>query len=294
MELLKFKDYSLKIKSKNESFILFDNFDCSVRTGDVILLSGPNGSGKSTLLAELTGFDYKYKENECEIERNGMVYYDPENRNIVINKNGYRNAEFSDEYIFISQNDEQAFPLIFDCFRSTLVKKANLLNKSIDLYIFEFVKKYGFYPKNNKKISKLKKHKIHSFLDKINQSSVDNSNILVASYLFSKVDSLSGGQLKMLNIMSNLIKYEFSSICFIDEPLNNLDFESVRLFSNIITKIHNEKSYLAFLIVTHCRSILAVNKILEIDPNNKKIVASDVSFDGCSTCFGKFENKFYI
>lgn len=294
MNLLKFINYSLFIKNKNHQNPLLLNVNFDINEGDTVLLTAPNGAGKSTILAELTGYDYRYIDNNSSIVRSGDVEYkDSNNQAILLNPNGRNNEIFQNDYVFISQDDEQSFPLVLDCFTSSIVKK----NKKPIKEVFEFVKNNRIYESvihDDKKVSLNLRCK--KLLTSIEQDISDGASIKTAEYLLTKVKSLSGGQLKFLNIMSNLVKYRYSRLVLIDEPLNNLDYESVRRFCNILTGIHNECPKLAFLIVTHCQSIPIINRVLEIDPKTKTIneIANADKSDICKSCFGKIEKGYYI
>ena len=79
----------------------------------------------------------------------------------------------------------------------------------------------------------------------------------------------------------------------LDEPLNNLDYGNVRTFSNILTQIHGQYPSIGILLVTHCRSIPIVNKVIEICPKTKTLNAGNGYV--CNSCFGSVdENKMYI
>ena len=103
---------------------------------------------------------------------------------------------------------------------------------------------------------------------------------------------MSGGQKKLTNIFSNLIRYNFCDLIILDEPLNNLDYSNVRAFSNVLTRLYHSKSDRAIILITHCRSIPIVNRIIEIDPTLKAFKESDSYI--CSSCFGNVdENGLY-
>lgn len=87
--------------------------------------------------------------------------------------------------------------------------------------------------------------------------------------------------------MANLIRYSFCDLLILDEPLNNLDYSNVRAFSNVLTRIYRAKPELAIILVTHCRSIPIVNRIIEIDPD-KKVFTENESYT-CSSCFGSVD-----
>ena len=87
--------------------------------------------------------------------------------------------------------------------------------------------------------------------------------------------------------------FRSSDLIILDEPLNNLDYDNVRAFSNVLTRIYKSKPNLAILLVTHCRSIPIVNKVISIDSFTKRFVEEQTYF--CNSCFGKIsENGMYI
>lgn len=105
------------------------------------------------------------------------------------------------------------------------------------------------------------------------------------------IKKMSGGQKKLTNIMTNLIRYSFCDLLLLDEPLNNLDYNNVRLFSNVLTRIYRDKPELGIIMVTHCRSIPIVNRVIEIQPNTKKLV--ETKNYSCNSCFGELDEKGY-
>ena len=107
---------------------------------------------------------------------------------------------------------------------------------------------------------------------------------MAAKYLSMSTKRMSGGQKKLTNIFSNLIRYDFCEFIILDEPLNNLDYSNVRAFSNVLTRIYRSKPELAIILVTHCRSIPIVNRIIEIDPVKKQFKENETYI--CSSCFG--------
>ena len=107
---------------------------------------------------------------------------------------------------------------------------------------------------------------------------------MAIKYLSMSTKRMSGGQKKLTNIFSNLIRYNFCDLLILDEPLNNLDYSNVRAFSNVLTKVYRSKPELAIILVTHCRSIPIVNRIIEIDPDQKLFIENETYI--CSSCFG--------
>lgn len=292
MTLLEVKDLNIDIKKGNHVYKKIIEQSFEVNEGDVILLSGPNGSGKSSIIKTLVGDTIGF----TSLEASGDFYYFKNGKKIKINENDNSISNFVGDICYISQNDDTSFALVVDSFLSA-IEKENIQNKT--KYIFDFLIKYKTYNCFFDSTDDIKMNsKAKRLLNTLGIESSNDEFNKTALFLTSKKRELSGGQAKMLNILSNLIRIEFCSMCLIDEPLNNLDYSNVRLFSNIITTIHNEYPKKAFLIVTHCRSIPAINRIIQIDTSKKALVeindASEHLHSDCSSCFGQIINGFYI
>ena len=92
-------------------------------------------------------------------------------------------------------------------------------------------------------------------------------------------------------IGQHLIRYSFCKLIILDEPLNNLDYSNVRAFSNTLTKIHELKPDIGVLMVTHCRSIPIISKVVEIDKSSKHLI--DGGSYHCNACFGMVSKEGY-
>ena len=113
--------------------------------------------------------------------------------------------------------------------------------------------------------------------------------IKAAKYLSMNTRKMSGGQKKLTNIFANLVKCEFSKLILLDEPLNNLDYNNVRTFSNTLTRVHKSYPHIGIVMVTHCRSIPIVNRVVEIDPNNDGFKIGKQY--ACNSCFGEIDDS---
>ena len=89
----------------------------------------------------------------------------------------------------------------------------------------------------------------------------------------------------------NLIRYSFCKLIILDESLNNLDYSNVRAFSNTLTKFHELKPDIGVLMVTHCRSISIISKVVEIDKSSKHLI--DGGSYHCNACFGMVSKEGY-
>ena len=174
----------------------------------------------------------------------------------------------------------------------------SLRNYDIDnpyRYIFDFVNKYKIYDcyvsdKHNR--WNMKCGRILSNIG-LKKKSLSESATRTIQYLSMDIRRMSGGQKKLTNIASNLVRSEFCKLVILDEPLNNLDYNNVRLFSNMLKAICDNNPQLAVIIVTHCRSISCINRVVEIDVNQHNLIETRSYV--CTSCFGRLdEHGMYI
>lgn len=103
--------------------------------------------------------------------------------------------------------------------------------------------------------------------------------------------NLSGGQKRLLSILTALVRAKGSKLLLIDEPINNLDFNTACRVSNMITKIRKSYPNLSMLIVTHCHIFPIVDRVIKIEKG--RILNSNIKYE-CHNCFGNVdENGFY-
>lgn len=292
MKLLEIRNLKINIKKNNSRYKKLENVSFSINSGDVILLTGSNGSGKSSIIKVIIGdlFDF------YGLEFSGQIISYLSGDSLIVNENDINRSKFAEDVCYISQNDDVAFVEVIDCFRAAIDKEKTIVNK--DEYIFNFIYINELYKAFFTEEDELFDSKSIKFLKSIGINNSNQEQLKTAKFLLSKTRNMSGGQAKLLNITSNLIRYEFCKLCLIDEPLNNLDYSNVRLLSNLLCTIHKKRPELAFLIVTHCRAITIVNRILQIDTNTKQIIEiKDVEKalpSGCNSCFGVVEKGYYI
>ncbi len=280
MSILSIKDLNIRIKNKD----VITNGSLQIDAGDVLLLTGANGSGKSTIIKTLMGdlFDYG---SSIKINASQLTF-DDGTKSYDLKADENSRETFRRHVCYISQDDDFESKSVLDCFRMSL----NYLPvDNPDAYIFDFIRRFSIYEGFgvNDHLDLKSKSIIKNAGIKMN--SISSEDIKVAKYLSMNTRKMSGGQKKLTNIFANLVKCEFSRLILLDEPLNNLDYNNVRSFSNTLTKIHKSLPGIGIVVVTHCRSIPIVNKVIEIDPDNGKFKIGKQYI--CNSCFGEIDNS---
>lgn len=280
--------HSLSLSIGNVAKII--DGDMIIESGDVILLTGANGCGKSTIIKLIMGAVFDY--SDLRYKGTKVCYYIDDEKHELLTSDKEMEL-FRRNVCYVSQEDEFESESVLDCFVSSL---NYVENRNREQYVFDFLKRFSaanaFFLSDCDIPLDSKCKRIARKIG-IDTKSLSIDDIRVLKLLSLKTKRLSGGQKKLINILSNLVKYESSNLIILDEPLNNLDYNNVRAISNILTMIYKAKPTLAFLIVTHCRSIPIINKVYEIDSAEKKLRLGE-SYQ-CSSCFGKLDRDgFYI
>lgn len=250
--LLSVKDLSIRIKQRS----LVTNATFCVEKGDAVLLSGQNGIGKSTILNSIMGL----RNSEETITG-------------VIDCNGFSNI------LMLNRNDMQKY-------RSTIayVQQKDLYAEMGSVQVRDIISESGEAFGN----TQMSCAEVNDLIDEWIPRREDNSRVFNAK---SKPAKFSGGEQRLLSILSVIATRSSANLFLIDEPLNNLDFVNARNISNLINKVRMKNPNMGLLMVSHCRIFPFINREIKVTPEG--ITELSTAYK-CHSCFGEpDEQGFY-
>lgn len=242
------------------------NYNFEISEGDFVIVKGGNGSGKSTLFKAIC------KSGTGYFEKSGsLIYNDPENgfnnANILdIDETSAEAAKLRRSLVYIGQEDRfvswaAARDAVYDsCWhaisndaeytKEQKLQKRKLLNKLIDEYFENFL--IGIFSDKNEDAAEGKR-KTDPYRE----------------FRRKKVTDLSGGQQKLLHVLSGVIKAKICGckLIILDEPLNNLDGENKYRINEMFKDIMKNGD-ITVLVITHCQIFESINKVLTIETGN--------------------------
>ncbi len=270
--IFKIRDLTLNIfdyygnKSQKISYGSFD-----IRGGDFAIIKGRNGSGKSTLFHLLALTETGY----FNIESGSVVYKAEGFPDISIDKYGDTLASaLRRDIVYIGQEERflswhSAYDALYS--QAEIAVNEKYLGQTRAHKLFEIHKLIeGYFNDYIREIFKCKDFK---------------------EFRKRKVTSFSGGQMKMLSVLSGIIKAKVceSSLIIMDEPLNNLDGKNKYYLNKIFSEFRNES--VAMLIITHCQIFDGINRVINITDQRAgevKAEVIDVSVPPHSDCLEAF------
>lgn len=92
--------------------------------------------------------------------------------------------------------------------------------------------------------------------------------------------NVSCGEGKIIHLITRILKLKAADILLLDEPLNHLSFQNSRTFNDIIVDMEEQNPNLTILMISHCRAITFVDKIMSYDYEKQKMISRPYkSFD---------------
>ena len=83
--------------------------------------------------------------------------------------------------------------------------------------------------------------------------------------------NVSGGEGKLIQLITRILKLKKADMLILDEPLNHLSFENSRKFNDVIIEEIGSKPELAIIMVSHCRAANFTDKALVYDRTSKNL-----------------------
>lgn len=229
--------------------------------GKTVILEGNNGSGKSSFLSLIYGIGLHLKHN-------GDIYISG------INSDDIASEKIRRDYISYMDQSFQ-FYFGYQSVKSALTIRG--INSS----------------NGNRKIKNEVKRLANIYYDKYLKNIIDYKG---KNPLFINVNSLSGGQKRMVHILSYLIKLRAcnNKILFMDEPLNDLDGKNKKIVIDLLCELKNDIPDLTILVVSHCRVFPSIDASIKFEEVDGNIVANYIE-DGfnnvCYPCLKEYEKK---
>ena len=210
-------------------------------------MSGANGIGKSTLLKSILRLESSEKIVNGEIVIRGFGNV------LTINETELQRLRASVAYV--QQRDDYA-------------EMGNIQVRDI---ISESGESHTGKP--------MSVSEVNDIIDEWIPRREDNSRIFNAK---SKPAKLSGGEQRLLSVLSVIATRPNAELMIVDEPLNNLDFANARNISNMLNKITRENPQMALLMVSHCRIFPFITREFRLTSTG----VEEPAHYACHSCFG--------
>lgn len=265
----------LKINISNKTIV--DYSTINIPYGKTVIIEGPNGSGKSTFLNILAGQGGDY----CKLISGKIYIYAKEIHDYSLDELKRKIVNINQEEAFLT--NESAFHYLMRpalTAISSFKNKKELTNK-IKKMIYQFYSNYlyKFFVDEIKNPGRAEKFRKNPQKD------------LIFMY-FKKANNLSGGQKKMLHLISGIIKAKVAecNLILLDEPLNNLDKDNKKTLISILKELRLSNPNVTILLITHCRIFPGIKDIIKIKNKNNVNKAIYESFDNELPNYNCLEN----
>ena len=250
--ILSINDLSIHIGDRT----LMNRISFDVYEGETVLLSGANGIGKSTLLKSILRLEMDGKKIDGIINVRGFGN--------ILELNGSDLQKYRSSIAYVQQRDDYA-------------EMGNIQVKDI---ISESGEAHSG--------GSLSFSEVNDLIDEWIPRREDNSRIFDAK---SRPGKFSGGEQRLLSVLSVIATRAKSDFLIIDEPLNNLDFVNARNISNLINRVIKNNPKMGVLMISHCRIFPFITREIKLTPAGIEDVTEKYT---CHSCFGEpDENGFY-
>lgn len=251
-KILRIENLSVQIKGH----VLIQNVSFNVGEGEAILLSGANGIGKSTLLKSILRLETDGKRIS------GKIF--SRNFGDILTLSRAEIQRYRSTVAYIQQRDEYT--------EMGTVQVRDIISESGEA--------------NSGKT--LSFSEVNDLIDEWIPRQSDNSRVFDAK---SKPSKFSGGEQRLLSVLSVVATRSKANLMIIDEPLNNLDFVNARIISNLLNKVIREHPQMGLLMISHCRIFPFITREIRLTSEGIQDVLKRYR---CHSCLGKpDQNGFY-
>ena len=236
---------------------LIKNVSFSIDEGEAVLLSGENGIGKSTLLKALLGLEPAGKRISGSIIVRGI--------GDVLTLKQEKLQHYRASVAYVPQKDDY----------SSLgnVRVRDIISDSRTAF-------------SGKAMSEAE---VNDLIDDWIPRKGNNDRVFDAK---EKPAKFSGGEQRLLSVLSIIATRSKADLLIIDEPLNNLDYINARNISNVINRAMKENPHMGLLMISHCRIFPFITREIKLTPEGIENIADHYV---CHSCFGNpDENGYFI
>ena len=242
--VLNVRDLTVTIDQK----VLIENVSFNINEGEAVLLSGANGIGKSTLLKAIMRLETDGKDITGQIISHKF--------GDVLSLTNEELQKFRSQTAYIQQRDDYA--------EMGNVQVRDIISENGEAF-------------SGKQLSF---SEVNELIDEWIPRRSDNSRVFDAK---SRPAKFSGGEQRLLSVLSVIVSRYNSELIIIDEPLNNLDFVNARNISNLINKVLKKNPKAAMLMISHCRIFPFITREIRLSSTGIEEVPEPYV---CHSCFG--------
>lgn len=249
--ILQVENLSIQIKDRN----LIQNVSFDINAGEAVLLSGANGIGKSTILKSILRL-----ETEGKNITGSIIHHDYGD---ILSIDKDKLQQYRSKVAYVQQKDEYS-------------EMGNIQVRDIISESGEPVSKRS-----------LSYAEVNDLIDEWIPRKSDNTRVFDAK---SKPARFSGGEQRLLSVLSVIATRSNSDLIIIDEPLNNLDFVNARNISNVLNRVIRNNPQMGLLMISHCRIFPFITREIRIA---KGEIVPDTDNYKCHSCFGEPDSNGY-
>ncbi len=237
--------------------MIIQNVNFSICEGEVVLLSGANGIGKSTLLKTIMGLETSGKHLHGSIDFKGF--------GDILSISPEKMQSFRSKVAYVQQKDDYS--------ELGNVRVRDIVSDSAQSFSGQT----------------LSDSEVNDLIDEWIPRKSDNKRVFDAK---SKPAKFSGGEQRLLSVLSIIATRPTAELIIVDEPLNNLDFSNARNISNILNRVIRQNPHMCMLMISHCRIFPFITREIELTSNG---IAPSQNNYICHSCFGKPDkNGYYV